>query len=89
MIDLKYQLVYNGIYTTNIKAMKLKFFKLQNNNIETEKLKSKQLSKGSYENIKKISQYQSLLYIFKIIHFKLISRYYNNLLVDHFKMKKT
>ncbi len=41
-----------------------------------------------WNNIDKVLNYQSLLYISKIICFELINRYYDDSLVDHFEIIK-
>lgn len=53
-----------------------------------EKFWSKKLAK-SWENMKKVLQYQSLKYILKIICFKQIYCYYNDPLVHFFEIEKT
>lgn len=60
---------------------------LQNNNKETKKLRSKELSEG-WENIKEVFYYQSFLYVPKIIHLELINKYHDNLLIGHFSIEK-
>lgn len=42
-----------------------------------------------WKDIKRVCQYKSLLYISKIICFKLINCYYNDLLAGYFKIDKT
>lgn len=68
--------------------MRLKLFELQNNNIKIKNIRVEGLSKDQ-KDIKKVFYYQDLLYILKIIFFKLINKYHNDLLMDHFKIKKT
>ena len=68
--------------------MKIKLFKLKDDNKKAKKLRSKGLLE-SWKDIKKVFYYQSFLYILKVICSKLISRHYNNLLAGHFNIKKT
>ena len=66
----------------------MKLSELQNDDKEIMKLRSEELSKG-WEDIKQVLYYQSLPYVSKIIHSKLISRHHNNLLAGHFSIEKT
>lgn len=66
----------------------MRLLKLQNNNKEIRKLSSEKLPDGR-EDIEEVLYYQSLLYVSKVIYIKLISRYYDNPLADHFGIKKT
>ncbi len=66
----------------------MKLPKLQDDNKEAMKLRSEGLPK-SWENIKQVLHYQGLPYIPKVIHLKLISRHYNDLLAGHFGIEKT
>ena len=64
--------------------MKIQLPKLQDN---TKEVSLNRLSKGQ-KNIKNILYYKNLLCILKIIYLELISKYYDNLLVNHFEIKK-
>ncbi len=66
----------------------IRLSELLNNNKETKKLRTKKLLEG-WKDIEEIFYYQRLLYVPKIICFKLISKYYNNLLVGYFGIEKT
>ncbi len=55
---------------------------------KTKKLRSEGLSEG-WKEIKQMFHYQGLLYILKVIHSELISRYHNDLFADHFGIEKT
>lgn len=59
----------------SIKNIRMIFLKLQDNNKKTQKLKSKKSSERQ-KDIKEISYYQSLLYVLKVNHLELTSRYY-------------
>lgn len=76
------KLVYKSLYISSIRAMKIKLPKQQDNDKKIRKLRVKELSKDQ-KKIEKVLHYQSFLYVSKIICFKLISRYYNNLLASH------
>ena len=67
--------------------MKMRFLELQDNNKEAKKLRLEKLLEG-WKNIEKVLDYQNLLYNWKIVCLKLISRYYNDLFVGHFDIKK-
>lgn len=75
-------------YKTNISGIKLKFLKLYKLELKGQKLRTKDLKK-SRKDFKKVLYYQSLFYISKIIKTKVISWYYNNLLVSCFRIDKT
>lgn len=66
----------------------MRLLELQNNDKKARKLRTKKLLKGS-KDIEEIFHYQSLLYIAKIICFKLINRYHDNLLAGHFGIEQT
>lgn len=72
----------------NIRVIWLRLPELQKNNLETKKLRNKNLSKGG-EDVKSIFQYYDLLYIMEIIYFKVIRRQYDNTLMRHFGIDKT
>ena len=72
----------------NIRVIWLRLPELQKNNLETKKLKNKNLSKGE-KDVKSIFQYYDLLYIMEIIYFKVIRRQHDNTLVGHFAIHKT
>lgn len=90
MSDLKYRpkkLAHKSTYIISIGVIRMRFSKLQDNDIRVKKLSLKKLSK-SWKNIVKILHYQDLPYIPKIIYFKLINKYYNISLVGYFDIKK-
>ncbi len=66
----------------------MRLSKLQNNDKKAKKLRVEELSEN-WEDIREVLYYQNLLYITKIICSKLISSYYDNLLANHFEIKKT
>ncbi len=68
--------------------MKMRLFELQDNNKETRKLRVEKLPEG-WKDIKEVFHYRSFPYILKIICSKLICRHYDNLLLGHFRIKKT
>ncbi len=68
--------------------MKMTLPKLQDNDKKSRKLRVEGLLKD-LKDIKELLYYQSLSYIPKIICYKLINRYHNNLMVGHFKIKNT
>ena len=63
--------------------MKIRLFKLQDNNKKAKKLKSEKLLKNR-EDIKEVLYYQNFLYVSKVIYSKFISKYYINLPASHF-----
>ena len=67
--------------------MKMKFSKLEDNNKKARKLRFEKLLKD-WKDIKEVFYYQEFLYVSKVICLELINRHYNNLLVDHFEIKK-
>lgn len=81
-------LVYESSYITSIKAMKMRLLKLQNNDKKARKLRSEKLSED-WKDTEKVIYYQSLLYISKVICFKLINKYYDNPLIGYFRIEKT
>ena len=66
----------------------MRLLELQDNDRKAKKLRSKRLSKG-WEKIEQVFYYQGLLYVLKLICSELINWHHNNLLVDHFGIKKT
>ncbi len=66
----------------------MRLLKLQDNDKKVRKLRVEELLEG-WEEIEEMLHYQSLLYIVKIIYFKLISRHHNDLLVGYFNIEKT
>lgn len=66
----------------------MRLLKLQNDNKVARKLRVEGLPE-SWEDIKKVFHNQDLPYVSKIICFKLINRYHNNLLTGHFGIEKT
>lgn len=52
------------------------------------KSKSKQDLKDGWEEIKRVLHYQGFLYVLKVICTKFIGWYYDNLLANHFEIKK-
>lgn len=67
--------------------IKLRLPDLQNNNVKDQKISLKSLKKR-YEDVEIILYHQGLSYVLKIIWFKLISYYHNNLIVSHCKIEK-
>ena len=67
--------------------MRMRLFKLQDDDKKAKKLKSERLPKG-WEDIDKIFYYESLSYIPKVICSELISKHYNNLFAGPFGIKK-
>lgn len=82
------KLVHKGPYITNIRAIKMKLLKLQNNNKKTKKLRVERLIEG-WEDIKEIFHSQHLLYISRIFFFEQVSRHYDNPLTSHYGIEKT
>lgn len=74
-------------YITSIRAMLLRLLNIQDNDIKTQELKTKDLLEG-WEDTKSIIHHQGLPYVSKIIQSKLLSYYYNNLLADHFGIEE-
>ena len=68
--------------------MKMRLSKLQDDNKQAKKLRSKRLQKD-WKNIKKMFYYKNFLKVLKVICPELIGKYYNNLLVDYFSIEKT
>ena len=71
-----------------IEDITMRLLKLQNDNKEAQKLRSKELSKG-WEDNEQVLHNQGLPYIPKIIRSKLISRQHDDLLASRFGIKKT
>lgn len=71
----------------NIEKVRLRLSELKKSISKIRKLGKNLL--GGFKDIKDIFYYQSLLYISNIIHFEIISRHYNNLLANYFRIKKT
>ena len=65
--------------------MRLRLQELQESNFEALKLWSKE----GYKEVEGVLYYQGLFFVSKAIQTKLISRYHNDLLADHFGIKKT
>ena len=63
-------------------------FELQDNDKKAKKLGLVKLPKG-WKDIKQVLYYQGFVYVSKMIGFELISKHYNNLLIDHFAIEKT
>ncbi len=74
-------------FTASIGGMKMKLPKLQDDNKEAMRLRSESLLE-SWEDIKQVLHYQSLLYIPKIICSELISSHHNNFHAGRFGIKK-
>lgn len=72
----------------NIRDMKMRLLKLQDNDKEGKKLRSKKLPEGQ-KDIEEVFYYQNILYVSNVICSKLISRHYNNPLVDNFDIEKS
>ena len=53
-----------------------------------QKLKIEYLIKNNWQDINSILYYQSFPYILEAIQIKLINKYYNNLLIGYFDIKK-
>lgn len=68
--------------------MRLKLSKLQNNNKEARKLRSKRLPKG-LKDIEEVLHYQGLSYILKLICSDLISKPHDKPVAKNFKIEKT
>ena len=67
--------------------MRLKLQKLQEVKSKAQELKQQKIN--GYEDINEIFYYWGLQFILKAISMELISCYYNNLLANHFGIKKT
>ena len=68
--------------------MKMRLFKLQDNDKKAKKLRLEKLPKD-WEDIEQVFYYQDLPYVQKVSYLELISRYYDNLLTGHFDIEKT
>ena len=66
--------------------MRLRLAKLQRLDKIAQKIKIKSLDE--YKKFDKILHYQRLLFIYKNILTKFVSRYHNNLLIDYFDINK-
>lgn len=71
-----------------MKDIKLRLVELQAKNGYMRKIGIEKLSKN-LKSFNKVLYYSEFFYVSKIIWNKLINRYYNNLLVDYFGIKKT
>ena len=85
------KLANKSIYTANIRRMRLKLAELQESDIETEKIRAKELKKGldKYVNVNKVVHYQRLLFLSKKIWTELISKHLDNFLASYFNINKT
>ncbi len=81
------KLVYKKSNTANIRIMRIKLLKLQNNDKNVKKFSVERLLEG-WKSIEKVLDYQGLSYIPKIIGFELINKYQDNLLAGHFGIEK-
>ena len=77
-----------GPYQINIGAMRLRLQELQKYNSKAHKIRVTGLQE-SWEQIDRVFYYKGLLYLPKIVRFALISKHYNDPLVDHFGVDKT
>lgn len=75
-------------YTLSIRGMRIRLLKLQKNDKEAKKLRSKRLTEG-WKNIEQVFYYQVLSYVSKIICSKLISKHHNHPLASYFSIEKT
>lgn len=80
------KLAHKSSYIISIKAMKIKFPKLYDNNKKVKKPRLEGLLEGQ-KDIKEVLHCQNLPYISKVICFELISKYYNDCLVSYFGIK--
>lgn len=81
------EIVYDSFY--NIGVLRLQFFKLQKNDNKVKALGF--FATGflkSWENNKRVFQYQNLSYIPEIIRSQLISCHYNDLFAKYFEIAK-
>ena len=83
------KLVNKSLYISSIKYMRIRLFELQDDDKEAKKLRSEQVLLGDWKDIEQILYYQSFLYIPNVIYSELISRHHDNLLTNHFGIKKT
>lgn len=65
------KLIYEALYILSIDDIRMRFLELQDNNQKARKLKVEILLEGQ-KDIKEVFHYSGLLYILKIICFKLI-----------------
>lgn len=70
----------------SIEKVRLRLSELQKSISEIRKFGNNLL--GDFKDIKDIFYYQNLLYVSNIIYFKIISRHYDNLLANYFRIKK-
>ncbi len=68
--------------------MRIRLSKLQDDDKKVKKLRLERLPK-SWKDIEEVFHHQGLPYVLKVIYFELISRYYDNPLVSHFRIEKT
>ena len=66
----------------------MRLFKLQDDNKEAKKLRSKKLSEG-WKDIEQVFYYQGFLYVPKVICLELISKHHDDLFTGHFDIEKT
>ena len=71
----------------SIGRMRLRLAELQESNKKAWKIRAKGLNR--YKDVDRVLYHQRLLFVPEIIQIKLISRYYNDLLADHFDINKT
>lgn len=75
-------------HKASIRSLRLRLSKLQKEDQKAQKVKKQGLKEG-WEEIEEILHWEGLPYILKIVKTEFISRYYNNVLADHFTIKKT
>ena len=82
------EIALDSLYA-NIKGIRLRLSKLQDNNKEAKFLRGFAGLPENWEDVKGVLQYQKLLYVPEIIYFKVISHYHNDLLIRYFGINKT
>ena len=87
--SLRSDIAWDSLYIVNIEGMKLRLFKLQENDKETKLLRRAAGFPGGWKDIKGVLQYQGLPYVPETIHSKVISCHRDDLLAGHFGIDKT
>ena len=71
-----------------MRSMKRQLFELQDNDKEAKALRAASLLED-WKDVKRVLQYQGLLYVSDIIYYKIISCHHNDPLAEHFGINET
>lgn len=83
---LRAELIYKSSYNINISSIRFRLQELPETDPEAQKLKQQP---ESYEEIDIVLYHQGLSFVSEDIRTKITSRYHDNVLANHFGIKKT